>query len=253
MSRYSRPSYTSIGYPPWPRGVKTLVISCVAVFALQIIAGPGFTELFGLRPSDVLYHGYLWQLVTYIFLHDTHSISHILFNMLGLWMFGSDLEQLWGTRQFVRFFFICGVGAGVLFTLLSAMGSGANTLTIGASGAIYGILLAFGVLFPDRIIYFVIFPIRARYFVMIMGGMAFYGSITAANGGIAHVAHLGGMFCGFVYLKTRGMVRGRRVGIVRGIRSWYEDYRRKRLRKKFEVYYNERHNDEDDKWRRWKN
>src|SRR4026209_2581396 len=145
------PSYrttSSIGYPPWPRGVKTLVIACAITFFVQIIAGTAFTFRFGLTPSDVTQNGYIWQLVTYIFLHDTHNILHILFNMLGLWMFGSELEQLWGTRQFVKFFFICGIGAGILIALLSP----GNSLTIGASGAVYGVLLAFGVLFPDRII-----------------------------------------------------------------------------------------------------
>jgi membrane associated rhomboid family serine protease len=249
MSRYSRPSYTSIGYPPWPRGVKTIVIACVAVFAVQIVAGRSFTEMFGLTPSDVLYHGHVWQLATYIFLHDPGNIFHILMNMLGLWMFGSDLELLWGTRQFVRFFFICGIGAGIIFTLLSR----GDTLTIGASGAVYGVLLAFGVLFPDRIIYYIIFPIRAKYFVMIMGGLAFYASITASNNGVANLAHIGGMLCGYIYLRGFGVLHGGSRRVSRGFRSWYEEWKRNRLRRKFEVYYNQRHNDNDEKWRRWKN
>jgi membrane associated rhomboid family serine protease len=254
MPRYSRPAYTSIGYPPWPPGVKAIVIACAITFGLQIIAGSGFTELFGLRPSDVLSHGYVWQLVTYIFLHDTRNILHILFNMLGLWMFGSDLELLWGTRSFIKFFFICGVGAGVIYTLLSlAQGTG-DILTIGASGAVYGVLLAYGVLFPDRIIYYVIFPIKARYFVMIMGGIALFSSVMARNSGTAHVAHLGGMACGYLYLKGRGIMRSRRGRGVRTLRGWYDEWKRNRMRRKFEVYYNERHKkDDDNKWGRWKN
>jgi membrane associated rhomboid family serine protease len=230
-----------------------IVIACAIAFGLQIIAGPSFTERFGLRPNDVVSHGYLWQLVTYIFLHDTRNILHILFNMLGLWMFGSDLEQYWGTRNFTKFFFICGIGAGIIFTLLSiAQGSG-ETLTIGASGAVYGVLLAFGVLFPDRIIYWLIFPIPARYFVMIMGGIALFSSVMARNSGTAHVAHLGGMACGYLYLRARGIMRGRGGGGGRSLRSWYDEWRRNRLRRKFEVYYNERHKNDNDKWRRWKN
>ena len=248
MSRYSRPTYTRIGYPPWRPGVKTLVIACVAVFVVQIIAGRAFTLLFGLTPSEVLYHGHIWQLATYIFLHDTGNPMHILFNMLGLWMFGSDLEEHWGTRQFVRFFFICGIGAGIIYTLLSR----GDTVTIGASGAVYGILLAFGVLFPDRIIYYIIFPIRAKYFVMIMGGLAFYASVTSSGSGIAHIAHLGGMACGYLYLRGRGLFRGRGRGVTRSLRSRYQEWKRNRLRRKFEVYYNQKHNDEN-KWRRWKN
>ena len=252
MPRYSRPSYTSIGYPPWTRGVKAIVIACAITFVLQIIVGPSFTEMFGLLPSDVLSRGYLWQLGTYIFLHDTRNILHILFNMLGLWMFGSDLERLWGTRQFIRFFFICGIGAGIIFTLLSRVSGTPDAVTIGASGAVYGVLLAFGVLFPDRIIYWLIFPIPARYFVMIMGGIALFSSVMARNSGIAHVAHLGGMICGYLYLRS-GMLQRRSLGTFRGLRSRYGDWKRKRLRRKFEVYYNQRHNKDDDKWRRWKN
>jgi len=214
-----------------------------------------FTSRFGLTPADVLYKGHIWQLGTYIFLHDPRSIMHILFNMLGLWMFGSDLEQIWGTRQFTKFFFICGIGAGILLVLLSLLAGGDNRTTIGASGSIYGVLLAFGLLFPDRIIYWIIFPIPARYFVMIMGGIAFFSSISASGSGVAHVAHLGGMLCGFVYLKSRGALRGRGGSTFRGLRSLYDTWRRNRLRRKFDVYYNQRHNDDDDdeKWRRWKN
>jgi membrane associated rhomboid family serine protease len=226
----------------------------VITFGIQILAervagSTFFTSWFGLTPSDILYNGYVWQLATYMFLHDTGNPMHILFNMLGLWMFGSDLEQLWGTKRFVRFFFICGIGAGILFTLLSR----GDTPTIGASGAVYGVLLAFGVLFPDRIIYYIIFPIRAKYFVMIMGALAFYASVASRNSGIAHVAHLGGMICGYLYLRSSGMRRSRSSGTIRGLRSRYEEWKRKRLRRKFEVYYNQRHGDDKDKWGRWKN
>ena len=253
MSRYNRSTNSGIGYPPWTRAVKSLVIVCVIAWFVQIIAGDSFTLRFGLVPRDVTHNWHIWQLVSYIFLHDRYNILHILFNMLGLWMFGSALEDIWGSREFTKFFFICGIGAGILMVLLSPN----STLpTIGASGSIYGVLLAFGVLFPDRIIYWLIFPIPAKYFVMIMGGIAFFSSIRASGGSIAHVAHLGGMLCGFVYLKSRGLTR-RRVGPrgsfgVGGLRAWYAQWQRNRLRKKFDVYYNEKRED-DEKWRRWKN
>jgi len=255
VSRYYRSTSSGIGYPPWTRGVKTLVIACAITWVVQLIAGDSFTNRFGLIPRDVTQNWHVWQLVSYIFLHDRFSVLHILFNMLGLWMFGSALEDIWGTRQFVKFFFICGIGAGVLMVLLSPHDFHA---TIGASGSIYGILLAFGMLFPDRIIYWLIFPIPAKYFVMIMGGIAFYSSFMVAGTGVAHLAHVGGMLCGFLYMKGRGMTRtgshGGGFGFgLSGLRARYAQWQRNRLRKKFDVYYNERHQDDKERWRRWKN
>ena len=258
MSRYTT-SY-SIGYPRWTHAVKILIIACSVTYLVQILVGPLFTAKFGLTPWDVTNRGYIWQLATYIFLHDTGSIFHILFNMLGLWMFGSELEQVWGTRQFTRFFFVCGIGAAILMVLLFLISGGGDSrvTTIGASGAIYGILLAFGMLFPDRIIYLMIFPIPAKYLVMILGGIAFFSSLSASSGGIAHVAHLGGMLCGYVYIKSRGLTRNRsQRKLSVGLRDLYSQWKRKRLRRKFDVYYNKRHGNGDasdsEKWRRWKN
>ena len=246
MSRY-RPSFSGFGIGGWTPAVKTLIITCVVAFLLEVFdrmaGGPAFILNFGLSPALVTHRFYLWQLVTYIFLHDPSNLLHILFNMLGLWMFGSELERLWGTRQFTKFFFICGIGAGLLTVLLSP---NSTTPTIGASGAIYGILLAFGLLFPERIIIFIVFPIPAKWFVAILGGLAFFSSISATGSGIAHVAHLGGMLCGFLYLRS-----GR---VVSGIKWRYDRWKRNRLRRKFDVYYNDRHRDDDDqKWRRWRN
>jgi len=204
---------------------------------------PSFISNFGLTPAQVTHNFHLWQLVTYIFLHATSQPFHIIFNMLGLWMFGSELESLWGSRQFTKFFFICGIGAGLLSVLLSPS---SFVTTIGASGAIYGILAAYGILFPNRIIIFIIFPIPAKWFVLLLGGMAFFSSLSASGSGIANVAHLGGMLCGLIYL------RGGRV--FSDIRYRYDRWQRNRLRRKFEVYYNERRRNDDDqqKWRRWR-
>jgi membrane associated rhomboid family serine protease len=257
MSRYYRTTYSNIGYPRWTRAVKLLIIACVVTFLVQNIMGRAFTSAFGLTPSDVI-SGSVWQLATYIFLHD--NILHILFNMIGLWMFGSELEEVWGTRQFTRFFFTCGIGAGITSLVVALLLGGyhLSVTTIGASGAVYGILLAFGMLFPDRIIYWLILPIRAKYFVMILGGIAFFSSISASNSGVAHVAHLGGMLFGYIYIKARGMSRRRHHSRISfGMKDWYGQWQRKRLRRKFDVYYNRRHgnggNTDDEKWRRWKN
>jgi membrane associated rhomboid family serine protease len=248
VSRYNRSSISGIGYPQWTPAVKTLIIICAVAYLLQIFDriadGGAITGQFGLTPADVTQNFYLWQLVTYIFLHEPSSIFHILFNMLGLWMFGSDLERLWGSRQFVRFFFICGIGAGLLMVMLSP---NSQTSTIGASGSIYGILLAYAMYFPNRIIIFIIFPIPAKWFVIILGGIAFFSSISATGGTIAHIAHLGGMLCGFIYL---------RAGSFGGDLRWrYNQWQRNRLRRKFDVYYNDRQkppDDENPRWRRWR-
>jgi membrane associated rhomboid family serine protease len=215
-----------------------LIITCIVVFVIQTIdgisGGGTLIRSFGLTPVLVIHNFFLWQLVTYIFLHG--GAIHILFNMLGLWMFGSDLERLWGARKFTTFFFVCGIGAGLVTVLVSPS---SPIPTIGASGAIYGILLAFGMLFPNRIIYWIIFPIRAKWFVIIMGGLAFYFSLTSSGTGIANVAHLGGMLFGWLYLKGGNLIPG--------FRWRYEKWQRQRLRKKFDVYYNERHRNDDDR------
>jgi rhomboid family protein len=241
MSRYYRSTSSDIGFPPWTRAVRMLIITCIVVFALQtfdqISSGRDtLTGSFGLVPYLVVHNFYLWQLVTYIFLHG--GPFHILFNMLGLWMFGSELERLWGARKFTTFFFVCGIGAALLTVLVSP---NSGIPTIGASGAIYGILLAFGMFFPNRIIILILFPIRAKYLVMIFGGLAFYSSIAANGNGIANVAHLGGMLIGLLYLKG-----GK---IVPSLKWRYDKWQRQRLRKKFDVYYNEKHRKDSDRWR----
>src|SRR5688572_33474260 len=128
----------------WTPAVKTLMIACIVAFVLQIFdrfaGAPVFTYKFGLTPSMVTQNYYVWHLVTYIFLHG--GFFHILFNMLGLYMFGSELESTWGTRQFTKYFFICGIGAAIP-TVIASPHSAA--VTIGASAAIYGLLLAYGV------------------------------------------------------------------------------------------------------------
>jgi membrane associated rhomboid family serine protease len=248
MSTRFRSRYGGFGVGGWTPAVKILIITCVIAFFLQIFdalsGGPSFTSKFGLTPALVVHNFRLWQLVTYIFLHDTGNFFHILFNMLALWMFGSELETVWGTRQFTKFFFICGIGAGLLTVLMSP---NSMIATIGASGAIYGILATYGLLFPNRTIILFIFPIPAKWFVLGLGVIAFVSSLSAGGGGVAHIAHLGGMLCGLLYLKG-----GR---IIPDIRSRYDRWRRNRLRRKFEVYYNERRRNDDDqeKWRRWKN
>jgi len=202
--------------------------------------GGSITRQFGLTPVMVTHRFFLWQLVTYIFLHG--SFLHILFNMLGLYMFGSELEQIWGTRRFTKYFFLCGIG-GALVTII--LGPNDYATTIGASAGVLGLLLAYGLLFPDRPIYiYMIFRVPAKWLVIIIGAITVLSSFSS-GGGIAYRAHLGGMLFGLIYLKgTR---------LFPDFRSYYNRWQRNRLRRKFEVYYNERHRDDEERSRRWKN
>jgi membrane associated rhomboid family serine protease len=236
---YNRPYIRSL----FPQAVKWLLISNIALFVLYFLAVragyAGVFEPFGLVPGDVLFRGALWQFVTYLFLHDPFGFGHILINMLMLWMFGMDLERDWGSRFFLKFYFLCGVGAAICVVLGNLLFSGTlNTRTIGASGAIYGILMAFGMLYPDRpVLMMLLFPIPAKYFVMIMGGIAFLSSIGASGSGVSHVAHLGGMIFGFVYLRR---LRARRLPkhttFIGDLRNKWAEFKRHRARRKFEVY-----------------
>lgn len=228
--------YNMFGGPAtW--AVKKIIIVNVVVYVLQVLIRSSFLELnFGLIPVYVTQKFMIWQFVTYMFLHG--GPFHILLNMLMLYMFGNELERLWGTRRFVKYYFITGIGAGVCSWIV---GINAVSVIIGASGAIYGLLLAYGVTYPNRIVYLsFLFPIKVKWMVIIMGAIAFLSTIGGENSGVAHVAHLGGMVVGFVYLKGKNW------------RKVYQELearrRHDRLKKQFEVYYGDvRRKIEDDK------
>ena len=256
---YRGPSYRSYGGGGFSFGplltpiVKQLIIINVVVFFLTALLGnfnrelvDQFLHFFGLVPNGFL-SGYLWQPVTYLFLHA--GFMHIFFNMFALWMFGAALEREWGRRRFLKYYFITGVGAGVFSVIVTTITVSAGWLgarpadmaaaTIGASGAIYGILLAFGLLFPNTpILVMFLFPIPARIFVMIFGALAFLSALGGPGSGVSHVAHLGGMVIGYVYL------RGDRF-FYRAAGSYYQ-WRRQQLRRKFEVYRREQDEHERD-------
>ena len=188
----------------------------------------------GLVPQQVVEQLHVWQLVTYMFLHA--GIFHILFNMLALWMFGVELEQMWGSRYFLKYYFVAGVGAAVTQILASfipipALQQLYYVQTVGASGAIFGVLLAYALYFPTRPIYiYFIFPIQAKYFVMIYGGIELLSAMNV-NSGVSNVAHLGGMAFGFVYLKMRFPTLD-----TADVRRWYRTWKLERNKKKFQVY-----------------
>jgi membrane associated rhomboid family serine protease len=241
---FSTRSYTRpyIGVPGLPRGIKWLLIVNTAVFLLQwLLAGTSFARVFSpfpLYPELVVRRFYIWQLVTYMFLHG--GIWHILFNMLALWMFGSDIEQTWGTQRFLRMYFFCGAGAGICVVVLSYIFGDPAIPTIGASGAIYGILLISAMLWPDRIILFsFLFPIKMKYFVMIIGAIAFLNS-RSVNSGVSEVAHLGGMAFGYVFLK---LPKTRGFDPFGSLNDSYKAWKLARAKKKFQVYLKKQRSD----------
>ena len=188
-------------------GIKALLLANVSVFVVQVMASQlfdtGIEPYFGLRPVDVYRNFWVWQLVTYMFLHATGWLSHLLLNMLMLWMFGTEVERAWGTREFLKYYFICGIGAGLMTCLIFPYST-----TIGASGAVFGVMLAYGLMFPNRqILFWFIFPMRAISFVLLCTGIELF-SLLSLSDGVAHFAHLGGMLFGFLYLKRAWRLRG---------------------------------------------
>jgi membrane associated rhomboid family serine protease len=231
-SRYSGLSY-GFGPGPLTPGVKALIYANVAAFLVALVYRR-IVLVFGLMPMAVLERGLIWQPFTYLFMHA--GLGHILVNMLGLWMFGTDLERMWRTRGFLKYYFVTGVGAALLTIALSFLPFGPfremyHSLTIGASGAIYGLLLAYGLSFPDRPIFvYAIFPVPAKYLVMIYGAVAFVSSISDVGGSTAHLAHLGGLVIGYLYL------RGGRIDPTGEIKYRYWKWKTARMRKRFDVY-----------------
>jgi rhomboid family protein len=218
--------------------IRNLVLACTGVFVVQELVnafiGPqawGWLNYqFGLVPYLVTHRLYIWQPVTYLFLHG--GLWHLVINMLFLWMFGCDIERAWGARRTYEYFFLTGVGAGLINVFVKTIGIGsAMVTTIGASGAIYGILLAAAILFPDRQIWLIPFPVMIpmRIYALGLGAIAFFSALRSDTGdSISHVAHLGGMLVGYLYL--------RRGSWFFRARNSFSDWRRVRARRKFEVY-----------------
>ncbi len=200
--RYYRPSFFS-GFSFFPPVIKTLLISNTIIWLLtdffpfsinNVPVNSVIMKFFALWPWGPNF--WPWQLLTYMFLHG--GFGHLFFNMLALWMFGMELENLWGSKRFLTYYLLCGLGAGVTNLIVPVMlGEGAPT--VGASGAVFGVLVAFGMLFPDRPIYiYFLLPIRAKYFVTAYILLELFYGVYGMQSGVAHFAHLGGAAVGFV-------------------------------------------------------
>ena len=178
--------------------IKILISVNALLFLLRYIAQSQFdlAQIFGLSSNNVW--PMIWQPVTYMFIHG--DFFHVFMNMFVLWMFGSEMESIWGRSEFLKFYFITGIGSGLIWLLFNFSGS---AVLIGASGAIYGILLAYGLMFPNRkvLIYFLL-PVKVKYFVIFLGLMAFVSSLSYSGSNISHLTHLSGMMIGLIYLKS---------------------------------------------------
>jgi len=199
--RYQRPSSAI------PNVVFALLIANGLGFALQnffpVLTG-NWLALYSLNTG----HFWPWQLVTYGFMHATDGISHILFNMLALWMFGREMEHVMGARRFMIFWFVCVIGAGFMQLIVSVI-TGQPSVTVGASGGVFGLLLAFAMTFPNRMIVLLIppIPMKAKYFVLIYGLITLYLGFSGGAPSIAHFAHLGGMLFGFLLIQYWARIR----------------------------------------------
>lgn len=206
----SRFAFTDMGMR-WTEIVRFLILSNVTIFAVQeIFKLQGLlSHDFGLVPAD-FFAGKFWQIITYMFLHK--DIWHILLNMLALWMFGSILEQVWGSREFLKYYLLTGLGGGLTYALFNMHSVYANVPTVGASGAIYGLLVAYAVLFPENIVYiYFVIPLKAKWLALIFGGIEVFSSFSRESG-VAHLAHLGGMAIGYLYLKRDRFLPRRGLG-----------------------------------------
>lgn len=181
-----------------PPAVRALLLLNTAVFVLQQFFGAWIIANFGLTPYAFWSNLKLWQIGTYLFVHG--NFFHLLFNLFSLWMFGKELEYTWGTKEFLKFYFLCGLGAGLVNVLVHPF---STFPTIGASGAIYGILIAFAMVFPEIVVYlYGIIPMKSKNFVLMVAAIEFFSGIQYSSSPIAHFAHLGGMLFGYLYLKS---------------------------------------------------
>lgn len=218
---FYRPSFFG-GFSFFPPVIKWLLISNTAIwllvdffFALFRVDGipiggdqgliTYYLALWPLGSSNF----FPWQLVTYMFMHG--GFWHLFFNMFALWMFGMELENLWGSKRFLTYYLVCGFGAGISNLLVAPL-IGVGAATVGASGAVFGVLIAFGMLFPDRPIYlYFLLPVKAKYFIAVYIGLELFYGVTGTATGVAHFAHLGGAAVGFVYtLAIMGLIPAQR-------------------------------------------
>lgn len=230
------------GLPP---GVKWLLIIQGSIFLLLFLAQAfrlGIAEysyFLSLVPELVVKGFAYWQLVTYSFLHD--GPMHFLFNALTLWFMGQALENVWGTKRFLQFYFLCAIGGGIVGVLAGYLFGDTRVPTVGSSGAGFGLLVAFGVLFAEQTIIFFIFPMKAKYLAMILCGLQFLLAFTPSR--TAYSVHIGGILTAIAYLLYYG--RFPRLRFIDQLKQRHRQWKIERARRKFQVYLRKNSSDRD--------
>ena len=227
----------------FPAGVKWLLVINIVVFVLLWLRLPFNAYLLELAlvPSHALVGLRVWQVFTYMFLHL--AVWPFAFNMLALWMFGATLERTWGTQKFVRFYLLCGLGAGIAAIILTYAFGQQTTMVFGSYGCIYGLLAAYAIVFPDATLLFgFLIPMKSKYFVLIIGAIVFFQTFPTSVG---ETALLFGMLVGYLLLRGKSLQGQVRQPLL----ASYKDWKLRRARKKFEVYLKRRDSGSD----RWVN
>lgn len=194
MSRIFR--HDPIDFRNLPPAIRMLMIANLIGFLVGWLV-PDAHNLFGLVPQQVLFQRWIWQPLTYLFLHG--NLWHLIFNLFALWMFGMPVEAQWGERDFLKYYFLCGWGAALMHLALAPH---STIPVIGASGAVYGLLVAFAMLYPDAVVYlYFLIPIKAAHMAILFGAIEFFAGATGSTPGVARFAHLGGMVTGYLYIR----------------------------------------------------
>jgi membrane associated rhomboid family serine protease len=213
-----RELHQSFGAPRFQGAVRFLILSTLAVLILQKFFDGTLFHYLGLVPVLVTERNYWWQLATYLFLHG--GVVHWLLNAIGLWMFGNILESQWGTKEFLKFFFITGIGAGLCVLILSPH---STVPIVGFSGAVFGMLVAFPMLFPDAVIYlYFVIPVKAWHAALLFAVIEFFGGIYGGAAGISRFAHLGGMLTGYLYLRFGWQISQTLRAPWRPVQAWLQ-------------------------------
>ena len=248
---YYKPGFGVLLGSKWTRVIMILIIVNVTVFIIQLLfstissqwgtpvigvspevdgefhhirtGADLFTSLFWLYKPLALGKLWLWQFVTYMFLHSISDPWHIMINMLVLWMFGSEVERVMGTRKFLTMYFTAGIFAGIFGCVFTP-----NNPILGASGAIFAVEVAFAMFFPNTTVIFYIFPIKAKYLVMIFAGITVFNCLMPSGGNVAHFAHLGGLLYGFMFIRYEPRVSD-------FLLSWQNQQKEKEYKREEEV------------------